>query len=83
MKRPVVPDQRWRVGPQHFAEGFLAGFGRNIGIEPVDGIPQPPDENHVAKGIPFRPRLAGRYLRAVQVFISEFLKPLDRRKLNF
>ena len=62
---PVGPDERRRADPQDLPQGLLAGLVGNVRVQPVDGVAQPPHENHVAKRIPLGGRLARRDVRAV------------------
>ena len=65
MTGEVGPDERWRFDAEDFAEGLLAGLVRNVGVDPVDGLAEATNENHVTEGIPLGSRLAGGDVRPV------------------
>ena len=75
VKGPIVPHQRRRFQPQHLSQRLLAGFVGNVGIQPVDSIPQPLNQNHIAKRFPLRRRFAGRDFGAVRNRVAQFLEP--------
>ena len=43
----VLLDQRGRLARDYLHQGIVAGFGRNLRVEPLDGGPQAPQQQHV------------------------------------
>ena len=75
VKRPVVGDQRRPIGPQDFAQRILAGLVRNVRVEPVDRLAQPPHQKHIAKRLPLHRRSLRRDVRPVCHGVSQVFKP--------
>ena len=70
----VGSDERRRVGAQHFAQGLLARFLGNVGIQPVDGLAQPSNQHHSSKESRSPPARRGRCW-AVTDPVAQFLEP--------
>jgi hypothetical protein len=59
------------------SQRFLAGLGRQVRIQPVDGVPQLADENNVAVGGPLACHLARGNLVAMQGRVTEIGKQAE------
>lgn len=82
MKRPVVPEQSGRLGPDDFTKRFLARFGGDLRIEGGDRLLQPPFEDDILVTFTLRFGLPRGDVRAVEDGLPKRLKPFESRVLD-
>ena len=75
VKCSIGADQRGRVWPQDFTQGFVAGFGWDVRIESINGVPQSSYEYDIAERVPLSGGFAWGNLWAMPNLVAQLVEP--------